>query len=731
MYSMPSQPEYRILAWLHQYPPSMENSWDVIRELSLPGIAEGLGVGRSALNKPLNSLEKSNLISKRAAHVIGGGSRKRHVYHITEQGRAEVEQEGLNNTPIQLSKIIGEMPPQPTVFGREKEIAEFNENLAKSSVSVVGMPGIGKTTLVAKCLVDIGKKCTIRWANASKYSDIYSLCEAWQIGKNIPQDEASIVELITQNFANDYLVIDDYNLIVNRHTKKISNLINLLCSANKTKLILISSESVKNNPEILEIKLESLDPAACVQILGDSLPKQKAMEIANSLGCHPLALKLYQPTFPIPEKSTDIVDYVDNIVLNDLDENLTKSLNYLISEPYPITASKFILEDMVGELDEKSFLRYFKQSKFLEAQHLIRNVKRLDLSDAMKLSIHQELATHWSKICDTSRDKSILLHHKLKSDVKSATQFLHENFEELIEENSNAIAVFIDEAITDSSENNLHYFACKVAVSRGEYDVVDKHLSNLTKDQKLEINRELALYNGELIELQKLTDEMLQTLDMDAANKLAVSTAARLNDDCLPGHKIPKDQMKLVKKYISSADVANMVQDKQSLIVAISILQQSIALSEENLPQALDITQQMEALAKPDDPIILMLKSKIILYKFSKGMTDMDETSRLITTYCELIPNSLYRSSTLLSLIEKVIDIKMPLAADLFSQIEKPKMSVSSRAKTRYDARWWYINGLINPNQRMLSLRQCLIKYRQAGCSNCVSEIERLIHAEI
>ena len=731
MYSMPSQPEYRILAWLHQYPPSMENSWDVIRELSLPGIAESLGVGRSALNKPLSSLEKNNLISRRVAHVIGGGSRKRHVYHITEQGRAELEQEGLSNIPIQLSKIVGEMPPQSTIFGREKEIAKFKDNLGQSSISVVGMPGIGKTSLVVKCLVNMDKKCTIRWANANKFSDIYSLCEAWQIGKKIPHDEASIVELISQNFANDYLVIDDYNLIDNRHAIKISNFINLLCLANKSKLILISSESVKINPEILEIKLESLESAACVQILGDSVPKQKAIEIANSLGCHPLALKLYQPTFPIPEKITDIVDYVDNIVLNNLDENLTKSLNYLISEPYPITASKFILEDMVGDLDEKSFLRHFKQSKFLEAQHLIRNVKRLDLSDAMKLSIHQELATHWSGVCETSRDKSILLYHKLKSDVTSATQFLDENFEELIEENSNAIAVFIDEAITDSSEGNLHYFACKVALSRGEYDIVDKHLSNLTKGQKLEIKRELALYNGDLIELQKLTDEMLQTLNKVAANKLAISTAARLNDDCLPGHIIPKDQMTLVKKYISSADVANMVQDKQSLIVAISILQQSISLSEENLSQAIDITQQMEAIAKPDDPILLMLKSKITLYKFSKGITDLDETSRLITTYCELIPNSLYKSSILLSLIEKIIDIKMPLAVELFSQIEKPKMSASSRAKTRYDARWWYINGLINQNEKMLSLRQCLIKYRQAGCSNCVSEIERLIHAEI
>ena len=151
MYSMPSQPEYRILAWLHQYPPSMENSWDVIRELSLPGIAESLGVGRSALNKPLSSLEKNNLISRRVAHVIGGGSRKRHVYHITEQGRAELEQEGLAN--IQLSKIIGKCPPVNGFCHRDCRNQSTPQILGFSGWHA----GNWQTTLVAKCLVDMGK----------------------------------------------------------------------------------------------------------------------------------------------------------------------------------------------------------------------------------------------------------------------------------------------------------------------------------------------------------------------------------------------------------------------------------------------------------------------------------------------------------------------------------------------------------------------------------------------
>ena len=70
---MVSKAQLRILTWLSKHPDNVRNSWDVSRELSLPGIAEGLGVVRSALNVPLNKLEQDDLISKRMAHVIGAG----------------------------------------------------------------------------------------------------------------------------------------------------------------------------------------------------------------------------------------------------------------------------------------------------------------------------------------------------------------------------------------------------------------------------------------------------------------------------------------------------------------------------------------------------------------------------------------------------------------------------------------------------------------------------------
>ena len=76
----------RILARLAQFGDEMKQTWDVPRELSLPGLAESLGVVRSALHIPLTSMEEDGLITTRKAHVIGGGSRRRTVVHITDAG---------------------------------------------------------------------------------------------------------------------------------------------------------------------------------------------------------------------------------------------------------------------------------------------------------------------------------------------------------------------------------------------------------------------------------------------------------------------------------------------------------------------------------------------------------------------------------------------------------------------------------------------------------------------
>ena len=88
---MLSDTERRILSRLSEFSQDFEKSWDVPRSLSLPGLAESLGLVRSSLHKPLNRLVEQGFVFNRTAHVTGGGSRKRTVVHITINGRTKAE----------------------------------------------------------------------------------------------------------------------------------------------------------------------------------------------------------------------------------------------------------------------------------------------------------------------------------------------------------------------------------------------------------------------------------------------------------------------------------------------------------------------------------------------------------------------------------------------------------------------------------------------------------------
>ena len=77
--------EQRILDWLNRFDDSLEKAWDVPRENSLPGIADAIGLVRSALHKPIKNLQKKDLIIIKQAHVINGGTRKRNVHFITKK----------------------------------------------------------------------------------------------------------------------------------------------------------------------------------------------------------------------------------------------------------------------------------------------------------------------------------------------------------------------------------------------------------------------------------------------------------------------------------------------------------------------------------------------------------------------------------------------------------------------------------------------------------------------
>ncbi len=119
----------RLLRVLATFPTALEDAWDVPRGLSLPGLADTLGVVRSALNPPLKAMEKEGLIFTRQAHVIGGGHRKRSVIHLTDEGRQVAET--LAPTEEEVEKLVkflhGSAPNLITLHGRDDDFSRLVE----------------------------------------------------------------------------------------------------------------------------------------------------------------------------------------------------------------------------------------------------------------------------------------------------------------------------------------------------------------------------------------------------------------------------------------------------------------------------------------------------------------------------------------------------------------------------------------------------------------------------
>ena len=171
---MLTESQLRILAHLASFGSDLEGAWDVPRALCLPGIAEAVGVVRSAVHSPLSELESAGFVTIRSAHVTGAGSRRRKVVHITLEGREVASRQ--DTASVRRGRAIGPVPDAALLHGRDDEVSALSQSLSEGgSVLLNGLPGIGKTSL-ARAVVEalLGTGWTVRWATCNTDTDAYS-----------------------------------------------------------------------------------------------------------------------------------------------------------------------------------------------------------------------------------------------------------------------------------------------------------------------------------------------------------------------------------------------------------------------------------------------------------------------------------------------------------------------------------------------------------------------------
>ena len=719
-----SQRQHEILVLLAAYGRDLEGSWDVPRAISLAGMAEHLGVVRSALHPPLKGLEREGLVTSRSARVIGA-HRKRKVYHITDSGReAASSQEGPRK--VASGRVVGPMPETSVLYGREEVVESLSSGLeGGSSFALEGLPGMGKTSVasaVASSLIEGG--WLVRWATCSTDSDASSIASMW-LGRGAPSSIEAISTKIDSK--KTLLVLDEAQQSSDRHVQATQKLLEE-CSATSCSVLLVTrAPNPFSELEGFEsLRLEGLEPTPARALLPEDMKEELAEEVVGAMAGHPLGIKLWSPEDDLPGSGA-VQEYVETTVFRRLSESASLSLDELSASPLPLEVGEMLGPDGTEELDESAILRW--SGTMVEPHHLVRNVRRAAIAEG-NIEIHSRLAEMWSKRSG-ARARRMEVHHRIESGEEFDHQWVSESVREIISADSAAAAVVLDHAISLSPEDGLVEMAIDLALERGEPEIASIHIESLSEGPGRDLRlARLARLEGDWNAADDLEASAISAMQPSERVRAEISSLVRRYDDRLPG----SIKAELANELLSGADSIDVSEldpeDRELASLSIDLLRHSLALETKDLENASIARDSIESRMGPDDPRIPSLDLRARLSAASQGDALSEQATDSVWQHLEESKNQLDKIRIIHMALETFSEPpKWLIEAHTSFEIDSLRQDLASHR--RAVSHWWYWRGVINRDDRLSSWKEAIVRMRAAGCGNASRELTQRLSREL
>ena len=725
--SMFTRSQERLLRYLGGFPQALEQAWDVPREVSLPGLSEAMGVVRSGLNQPLTGLLDDGYISVRIAHVIGGGSRRRQVYHITEKGRAWLEEH-----PAAASAGLTTETERPSLVGRQEALSDLKRLLNEHRRAVVGgLSGIGKTAMLRVfATMAQSEYQAVHWADADEFTDAEGVLAAWFPNlSGRPSDEEAMVDWTLEQGENTLFVLDDIHRLSPRHFDTVLTYLNALHERGQH-LVVAGRLPLVEGFDWPLLRLSNLEPKEAIHLLGAHLEEATRLDIAKALGGHPMALHLYQEGAPLPEAGADIQAFVEETMLSELGEDEQSALDAMVLFPRPLPADVAPGTDWVGSLDDRALLRWSANSSAFEVQHLVRNVRRTMLSETQLRQLHEDALTHWAQHAEHPAFAVLKLYHAMALESEEVDSMMDGHFDRLMASESSALAVLFDRATQERpDEERLHYWASRVALQRHELDHARHHLAHIESEaMKDELGHHLALLVGDEDEAQRLLDRQLQQAASLERARMLLRAAVQRIDDRLFDEAQPVD-VAAIHALLDAVTLPEEAALRSSIMVSMSMIQHTIALTEDDEGRAADLVEGLEAISSPTDPVVLALRAKASIHAAGTSSTpSQQDLEAIVHQAMDAQPTPFHRAVIGLTYAEHLVKTSQN-ANEVVADLPAPDaFEVTGAPVQRYAGRWWYLQGHLQPDRAAMALRESARCFRAAGCLNASKAVARRLH---
>nr|AIF02239.1 hypothetical protein [uncultured marine group II/III euryarchaeote KM3_155_G07] len=722
----------RLLRVLATFPKALEDAWDVPRGLSLPGLADTLGVVRSALNPPLKAMESEGLVFTRQAHVIGGGHRKRSVIHLTDEGRQIAE----TLAPIEaevgkpIGEILGSAPDLVAIHGRDEELEGLVSEVSPgATLQLVGLPGIGKTSLLRALGEVVAEKgWTIRWATVETHHDVGRLMSELLDGKDAPKDGSAALTALRSLPAKTLLIVDELQSVHSRHQDAVNSLLNSVAADDEITLA-IGCRAPSPIDAGKVVKVDEIGEEAARSLLPEDLDKEVCERVVGALGGHPLALKLWEPGDALPEADDRIQAFIQSDVIERLESDALATMDELAAAPRPLYAEQLSNDEGVAPLDEAALLRWSVES--LELQHLIRNVRRTMWSDEEAKQIHSAAASHWESRSEPGA-RIHEAHHLIQAADESEAVDLVERMESgidgMLRIDSAATAAIIDDAIQAlPTAHRLKMLSAKVAIERGEGEIAEKVMDRIPETERDEVDwallsARIARLRSRYDEAKKLENEALEVADPARAARIRLNSLVLRYDDRLPGPLDEKERKSIGDSLASYSPAKLDSTRRKAALVTIAAMRHSLALDENDAATAAQIRADLAPTTDPDDPLIEELAARAAL--------SLGGDATRIRSLISRTRHPLRKSALGLLLVRYEFENEEATSGQTLEQVLSPT-DLGTAAARRLSATHWYWRGRLEKSQRIKCWQEALHRYGMAECSNAYSQLTRLLHDEM
>jgi DNA-binding MarR family transcriptional regulator len=714
---MLSEAQSRILSRLAQFGGELEVVWDVPRALSLPGLAESLGVVRSALHAPLSSLEAEGYVSTRSAHVTGGGSRRRTVVHITDTGREAIS-ELEEPSQARRGRSFGPLPEQISLHGRGEDATNLSDSLlAGSNMLLSGLPGVGKSSLaraVAEQVLSMG--WTVRWASCGSDTDAAGVGKMW-LGEDAPSFPSAIIS--ASDGPRTLLVLDEAQELHPRHATGVAELLDEASPRSSSVLMVSRSPSPFGLPEgFSEFKLEGLALKHARSLLPSDTDSATARNVAEALGGHPLALRLWLPGEEVPELGEAVQEYVESTVMHRLSDEGTGTLDEFCISPSSLLVSELFEGEGANELDDSAILRWIGITA--EPHHLIRNVRRSSWSDEQSNALHAQAAGRWATR-QGARARRMEGHHMVHSGEPDA-EWVSEHIQAIAEQDSAAAAVLLEQAVSLSEDESIREAAADLALERGEAEIAESHIDGLSVGvgRKLRSAR-LARLRGDPRSAEDIEASAMAEMTPAEHTKAAVASLVRRYDDRLPG-RIDRRLAQELTRAADAVDVSSLPESERSAgSFSLDLIRHGIALEIDDVSAAAKAHSALESAMGPEHPRMAVLNLRARLSSRTGGNASA-ETLSLARSLIESREDLSERIRLIHATLEAT-DSHPDWLVEAHASVASMPLREDLAMHRRLCAQRWYWRGVLEPERRLSHWREAVGRFRMAECSAAATEL--------